>query len=280
MKRIPEERNGWTRLIVTAVAMLVAVSVVSFVTRAQESASNDTITAMTGGDKVSLNPSEGTSCTATTRGGSAIAVAVAVGNECSSWGASGDVPQYLYVRIESGKLTFRDSGKTYVVRDAATIGNARELFAPVREMMQKQSYLGRQMSVLGTKASDTGRGYSPARVSVPDLTAEFQKVEADAKRLSSEGGTPSELSELQSKLNELQSRISEIQAQASEEESRRSEQRSQLSDQMRAMSEEMNAMRLQLNRMSSQGHEAAEQATRQVKILLEQAIANGVAKQE
>jgi hypothetical protein len=264
------------QLAATAAALVLAASAAPFLAHAQ-SGSEDLIQLVTGEGKVTLHTSEDSFCTATSNGH---AIAAAVGNRCSSFGTSADLPVPLYVKIAVDEITFRDEGKNYVIRDASVISSARALFVPLRDVMQRQVDLGHQMGDLGASESASARAYAPAKVSVPDLTADFEKVEADAKRLSIEGGTQSELSELQSELSELQSRISEAQSEASEAESRTSEQQSQVSEQTSAISERMKAMSEQMKVWSSQGHEAAEQAAWQVKVLLDQAIASGVAKPE
>ncbi|MFZ0639886.1 MAG: hypothetical protein WA020_13630 [Candidatus Acidiferrales bacterium] len=274
--------KNWTRklaqLAAAAAAILLAASVAPFLVHAQSGSADDVIQLVTGEAKASLHTSENSFCSTTSTGR---AVAVAVGDRCSSFGTSADLPVPLYVKITAGEITFREDGTSYVIRDASVISSARALFSPVRDLMQRQVDLGHQMGDLGASESASAHAYGPAKVNVPDLTADFEKVEADAKRLSVEGGTQSGLSGLQSELSELQNRISEVQSEASEAESRISEQRSELSrEKVRAMDEQMKAMSAQMKVWSSQGHEAAEQAAQQVKTLLDQAIANGIAKPE
>jgi chemotaxis protein histidine kinase CheA len=261
----------------TATALLLAASAAPFLAHAQSSSANDVIQLVTGEGSVKLQTSEDSFCTATSSGQ---AIAVSVGDRCSSFGTSADIPAPLYVKIAGDQMTFRDGGRSYVVRDASVISSARVLFAPFRDITQRQSDLGRQMGDLGASERESAHAYQPPKVNFPDLTADFQKVEADAKRLSAEGGTQSQLSELQSELSELQNRISEMQAQASEEAARVSEQKSQSSLQMETMSQQMNALSEQMKTWSRQGEDAALQAAKQVKMLLDQAIANGAAKPE
>ena len=260
----------------TATALFLVGFAAPFLAWAQSSSASDVIQLITGEGKVTLQTSEDSSCSATSTNH---AVAVAVGSHCSSFGTSADLPASLYIKIAADKITFRNAGKSYVIRDASVVASAHGLFAPVRDMMQRQSELGHKMSDLGTSESASARAYASAKVAVPDMTADFQRVEADAKRLSTEGGTQSELSELQSELSELQGRISEAQAEASEA-ARMSEEGSASSEQMRAMDEEMKAMSQQMSVWSRQGEDAAVQAARQVKALLDQAIASGAAKPE
>lgn len=263
--------------IAAAAALVLAVFAAPSMARAQSGDAKDIIQLITGEGSVKLQTSSDSFCTASSADH---AIAVAVGGRCSSFATSVDLPADLYVRIAGDQLTFRDGRQSYVIRDASLITSARALFAPVRDMMQGESDLGHRMSDLGARERATVPQYLPAKVTIPDLSADFEKVEADAKRLSAEGGTQSELSNLQSELSELQSRVAELQSQASEEKSRLEEQRSGLDSQMQAMGKEMEAMSQQMSAWSRQGEEAAVQAAQRVKELLDRAIANGTAKPE
>ena len=279
-------------------AILLAAFTAPFLAHAQSNSASDVIQLVTGDRSVKLYTSSDSFCTA---GSTGHALAVAVGDRCSSFGTSADLPESLYVKITADAVNFRSGGNSYAIRDASVVSSARALFAPVRDIMERQVDLGRQMSDLGKSESNSAARYSPAKLTVPDLTADFEKVEADAKRLSVQGGTQSELSELQSEISELQSRISEAQSAVSEAESRLSEQTAQmdsqikamdeqmkamsqqsaqLDSQMKAMDEQMKAMSEQMNVWSRQGHDAAVRAAQQLGTLLEQAIASGAAKKE
>ncbi|MGC2314467.1 MAG: hypothetical protein WA516_17595, partial [Candidatus Acidiferrales bacterium] len=207
--------KNWTRnlkqLAATAATLVLVASTAPFLAHAQSSSANDVIQVVTGEGKVTLHTSEDSFCTATSSGQ---ALAVAIADRCSAFGTSADLPAPLYVKIVADKITFRENGTSYVIRDASVVSSARALFSPLGDLMQRQVDLGHQMGDLGASESASARAYGPAKVSVPDLTADFDKVEADAKRLSVAGGTQSELSELQSELSELQSRISEVQSEA------------------------------------------------------------------
>lgn len=264
----------------TAAAVVLGFCWMPFAVHAQSTDSNDTIQLITGGGKVTLQTAEGRSNSTCTTTSTDHAVAVAVDGRCSSFGTPADLPEHFYVKITGDKLTFRDGGKNYVVRDASVIDGTRALFAPVRDLMRRQYDLSQEMRDAEARERTAVPRYVPAKVSVPDLNADFQKVEADAKRLSAEGGTQSELSELQSELSELQSRISAAQSRASEAESQLSEQKSELSQEMSAMGEQTNTMSAQMSAWSKQGEEATVQAARDVKAFLDQAIANGIAKPE
>lgn len=272
-------RNNWVSFTMVAAAMLFTAAAASLPAYAQVEAqskyagSGDTIVLLTGQRNAHLTI-DGSTCTATSSGNSRTsAIVMAVDGSCWCWATSAAIPWPLDLKIMPDEISFRNGGRTYVIRNSETVRRAHDIFAPVRDAIQKQADRGRQMNELSTREQGTTASFSEARVSVPDLSAEFHKVEAEAKRLSAEGGTQSELSELQSDLSELQGRISELQSEATGQRSEIATWKSELSSQMSAMSEEMSVQ-------SSQGEKAAEQAARQVKELLDQAVANGVAKPE
>ena len=276
-----------TRL-AAAAAIVMATSVAPFLARAQAQSKhgNDTITLITGAGKVDLGTSR-RSCSATADGERAIIVAV--GGNCWAWTGASELPRSLYVKIASGEISFRKGGRSYIIRDAATIERARELFVPVENAMHRQSEVGRQMSDLRstqvrTHGEEVAENSSAARIYVPDMSADFERIEAEAKRLSEEGGTRSDLSELQSELSELQSRVSDLQSESNEKRSHAAELRSQRGTQLSAQLNEMGAqlamMGKQMSVMGRQGEETAAQAARQVKELLDQAVTSGIATPE
>lgn len=282
MKKI--SRKSLMRFAVAGAAVLVAVSIAPFLARAQAQSknANDTITLITGAGKVDLGASRG-SCSATADGERAIIVAV--GGNCWAWTGASELPRSLYVKIAPDEITFRDGGRTYVIRDAATIARARGLFVPVEDAMHRQSERGRQMGDLRSTqkrapADEVGVDSSSARIHIPDMSADFDRIEAKAKRLSKEGGTGSDLSELQSELSELQGRVSDLQSESNEKRSRVAEQRSEWGAQLSAMGAQMAVMGKQMSVMGRQGEETTAQAARQVKALLDQAVTSGIATPE
>ncbi len=275
MKELSKDK--WMRFTATVSAMLLAAFAAPFLAHAQSDSANDVIQLVTGEGRVTLRTSANNFCTATSSGQ---ALAIAIAGRCSSFGTSADIPRSLDVKITTGRIVFRNGRQSYVIHDAAAIQSARDLFAPVAEAMAKQSDLGRQMSELGPKERLQGLDLSEAKVKIPDLSADIQKVEADAKRLSSEGATPSALAQLQSEIAQLQSRIAEAQSRAGDDQSELAARQSEFSGRMALMGKQMEAMGDEMKIMGQQGEEAAEQASRQLSALLDQAIASGIAKPE
>src|SRR5215469_3137430 len=266
---------NWTRFIAISAAILVAVIAAPLLERAQAQSApskyaNATITVRTSRGNEDLHVSE-TGCSGSVTGPGTL---IAVGDSCWLWSHTGDVPRSISVKIATDQVSFVRSGKSYVIRDAATVRRARDMFAPfIEDMVQRERELGDEQRSLGEKQHELGEQQAGTKVQVPDMSADFEKVEADAKRLSAEGGTQSELSELQSQLSELQSRLSELQSQASEQESALSEQQS-------ALGQTQSELSSRQAELSQHGVERAQQASRQLKDLLDQSVANGSAKPE
>lgn len=272
------------RFTTVAVAMLFSVGATPLIAHAQVQAQSisdnvsSTTVLLTSDHDVHLSLGDNI-CTATTGGENDIsAIAIADDGRAWCWTTSSSVPSPLDVKMTSAEITFRREARMYVIRDASAIAKTRELFASFRDATKKQAAVSRDADERGVRERETGPNFTEMRVSVPDLSAEFQNVEVEAKRLSAEGATQSELSELQSEINELQSRISEVQSEAIEE--RASERRSELSSQVRAMSEQMQAMSREMRVWNTQVRKAAEQAARDVSAFLDLAVRNGTAKPE
>lgn len=266
-----------TQFAFVTAALVLAAFVAPLLAQAQSNSANDLIELVTGKGKVTLQSSSNDVCTATSNGH---VLAVAIDGRCSSFGTSVGLPDSLSVKIAADEITFRSGASSYVIRDPSIVSSARTLFAPLRNIMQHQSDLGQQMRYLGASERDSVPHYTPEKVSVPDVTAEFEKVEADAKRLSVQGGTQSQLSELQSELSELQARLSKAQSEAGAAESRIGEQALELKVQMKTTDELMKAMGGQMQAWSSRGQDSAVQAAQQLKTVLDDAIAKGIAKPE
>ncbi len=198
---------------------------------------------------------------------------VGIGDSCWMWSDTTDVPRGMRVKITTNEITFARDGKDYSIRDAATVKQARSLFASMEDVMQQRRDLGAQRRALFEKRRALGEQQREVKVNVPDMSADFAKVEADAKRLSAEGGTQSELGDLQSELGDLQSRLGDLQLQAGEMESKFGDQQSVLGDQQSALGE-------QQSELGERESKAAVEVARQLKDLLDQSISNSSAKPE
>ena len=169
-------------------------------------------------------------------------------------------------------IWFERDEKSYIIRDQATIDRARKLWAPQEELGKKQEELGKQQEALGKQQEALGEKMEQIHVTVPDMTAELDKLKAELKKLSS-GATMEQVGEIQSEIGELQSKIGDIQSHAGD-------QQGKLGEEMGALGEKQGKLGEQQGELGRQQGELAEEASRQMKKLLDEAITKGLAQLE
>ena len=204
---------------------------------------------------------------------SGVGIFLDFGDSCWAWNTVGGIPRSMFARMATDKISFRQNGDDYVITDAATIKRARDIFAPVADLMSQQHELGAKQRELGAKQRDLGRQQREVKVAVPDMSADFAKVEADAKRLATQGGTQSDLGDLQSELGDLQSRLGDLQSQAGEAQSKLGNQQSVLGDQQSALGDQQSAL-------GEKAEGLAKDEVKQLNALLDDAVRNGTAKKQ
>ncbi len=178
----------------------------------------------------------------------------------------------LKSKIPGDFIWFRRDEKSYVIRDQSTVDRARKLWEPQEELGKQQDELGKQQEALGEQQEQLGKKMEEVRVKVPDLSAEMDKLKAELKKLS-EGGTQEELGDIQSEIGELQSKIGELQSNAGEAQGKLGEEMSKLGEQQGKLGE-------QQGKLGELQGKLAEHASRQMKQLLDDALAHGLAQPE
>jgi beta-lactamase regulating signal transducer with metallopeptidase domain len=181
-------------------------------------------------------------------------------------------------------IWFIRDGKAYIIRDPATIKQAMDFFAPTRELGRQQEELGKQQEALGAqqealgaKQEALGEQMEKVRVKIPDMTAELQKLEAELEKMG-EGGTQEDLGRIQEKIGEIQSRIGELQSKAGEKQAELGEKQGALGEEQGRLGEQQGKLGEQQGKLGEQQEKASKNATRDMKKLLDQAVANGLAK--
>ena len=190
-------------------------------------------------------------------------------------GSRGDVKhvEKLKKQIEGDFIWFQRDEKSYIIRDQATIDRAKKLWAPQEELGKQQEALGKQQEALGKQQSELGEKMEQVRVKVPDLTAELDKLKAELKEMGGAGATMEQVGKIQSEIGELQSKIGEIQSHAGD-------QQSKLGEEMGALGEKQGKLGEQQGELGRKQGELAEEASRQMKQLLDEAITKGTAQPE
>ncbi len=181
-------------------------------------------------------------------------------------------------------IWFIRDGKAYIIRDPATIKQAMDFFAPAQalgrqqeELGKQQEALGAQQEALGAKQEALGEQMEKVRVKMPDLTAELEKLQADLKKLGTDG-TQDDLGRIQEKIAEIQARIGELQAKAGEQQAELGEKQGALGQEQGRLGAQQGKLGEQQGKLGEQQAAASKKATRDMKKLLDQAIASGLAK--
>ena len=177
-------------------------------------------------------------------------------------------------RASSGDIIwFRLNGKAYVIRDAATVKRAQELYAPEWLVEQTRENLEAKQEKFIVRQEELHKLLDQVRVDVPDLTAQLAKLQAELDLLHKHGATLDELNELQSNLKGLQGTLSELQGEAG--------------GKMGAIGGDQGALGARMAEIGDQQRELAEKLTnleknnaRKMKELLDDALAKGLAKLE
>ena len=178
----------------------------------------------------------------------------------------------LKKQIPGDFIWFEQDGKSYIIRDQATIERAHKFWLPQQELGKRQEELGKQQEALGKRQAELGAKMEKVRVNVPEMTAEMDKLRAELKALSS-GATAEQISNLQAEIGELQARLGESQ-------SRAGVQQSKLGDEMGVLGARQGELGAKQGELGRQQAELARQAQRQMKELLDDAIKKGTAMPE
>ena len=179
----------------------------------------------------------------------------------------------LKSKIPGDFIWFERDEKPYIIRDQATVDRAKKFWEPEEELGKKQEALGKQQEELGRQQEALGKKMEEVRVKIPDMTADLQALMAKMKELSANGGTQEEIGDLQSQIGELQSRVGEIQSGAGRQQSEIGRQQSELG-------RKQGELGRQQGELGRQQGELSKQATRQMKELLDDAVAHGTAQPE
>lgn len=169
-------------------------------------------------------------------------------------------------------IWFQRDGKSYIIRDQATIDRAKAFWAPQEDLGKKQEELGKQQEALGKQQEELSAKMEQIRVKVPDMTKEIEKLQTKLKELNS-GATVDQIGEIQSEIGDLQSKLGDIQSEAGD-------QQSKLGDEMGALGDQQGKLGDQQGELGRRQGELAEQASRQTQRLLDESISRGTAQPE
>ena len=199
---------------------------------------------------------------------------ISVSGNSESYGTDhpSEFVEFLQEKNSGDFIWFRRDGKSYLIRDAATIKRAKDFFAQVQELDKKHEELGKQQEALGEKQEALGKQQEEVHVQIPDMTEDLHKLEAELKALGA-SGTQEDLGRIQERIGELQSKLGELQSVAGEEQGK-------LGEKQGALGEEQGKLGELQGELGRQQEEVFKNASHQMKALIDDAIAHGLAKRE
>jgi beta-lactamase regulating signal transducer with metallopeptidase domain len=171
-------------------------------------------------------------------------------------------------------IWFERDGKSYVIQDQATIDRAKKLWASEDDAAQQREALRKKEEELGKQMRDQlQQKLDDIRIKLPDLTAQLQKLQSDVKDLNADGATLQQMGDLRREVGELQRIIGQTEWDAGIRPAEIGRQAGELGRQMGELGR-------QIGETARQEAERARDASREMKGLLDDAIAHGLAKPE
>jgi beta-lactamase regulating signal transducer with metallopeptidase domain len=199
-------------------------------------------------------------------------VSVSGDSESSGMDQPSEFVEFLQEKIPGDFIWFRHDGKSYVIRDQATVKRAADFFSQLHAIEQKQDELGKQQEALGEQQEALGKEQEGIRVEIPDMTEDLHKLEAELKALG-KTGSEEDLGRIQEKIGDLQSKLGDLQSKAGEAQGK-------LGEKQGALGEKQGKLGEQQGELGRQEEHIFRDASRQMKGLIDGALAHGLAKPE
>ena len=206
-----------------------------------------------------------------TRGG--MDFAVVSGKSVTMNGSSDDRDEVraLQKKISGDFIWFIHNGESYVIRDAAVVKTAKQLYAPMEELGRKQEALGKQQEALGERQEALGKQQESVRVKVPnDLEARLKKAQDMIHQLGA-NATQEDLARLQGELGGLQGELGDLQGRAGD-------QQGDIGRRQGELGEKQGELGRQQGELGREQGRIARQAARQMQDILRHALASGQAQ--
>jgi bla regulator protein blaR1 len=181
-------------------------------------------------------------------------------------GSMSDIDRAKKLRGSEGGdiLWFRHGGKEYVVRDAATLKEIREIFKEQGELGRRQGELGGQQGKLGAQQGELGGRQGALGARQGALGAKHGALAAEHARRGGDGDDQ----ELEKKEAELDRQMEDL-----------SRQMEELGRQQEALGRQQEALGRKQEDLGRQQEEASARAEKAFRELRDRAIQNGTAKE-
>ena len=179
-------------------------------------------------------------------------------------GSMGDLEKAKRLRGKSGEdiLWFRHDGKEYVVRDAAVMKRAKEIFRPQMELGAKQGELGARQGALGAKQGALGARQGALGGKQGALGAQIAALSAEQSR------SVKDDSQLEKRQRDLDAQQEDL-----------SRQQEELGRQQEELGRQQEALGRQQEELGRQQEAASAKAEKELHALMEQAVRSGSAQE-
>jgi len=174
-------------------------------------------------------------------------------------------------------LWVRRGGKEYVIRDAATLHEVREIFRPQEELGARQGKLGAQQGELGARQGELGSRQGELGAQQGKLGAEQGRLAAEQAKLAAEEAAAGDHQSAarDKRHDEFEKRQEELAG----EMRRLGEQQRELGRQQRELGEPQRRLGDQQRDLGRQQRAAAREAETKLHALLDRAVARGIAQE-
>jgi beta-lactamase regulating signal transducer with metallopeptidase domain len=179
----------------------------------------------------------------------------------------------LKKKIPGDFIWFERDEKSYIISDPATVTRAKQLWQPEEGLAKQQKDLSKQQEDLARQAEDAAKKIDDMKIKVPDLTTELQKFEEAMKKLNAEGGTMNQIGDLQRQMEEIQRELGEVESNAAREQGAWGRQQGE-------WGRKMGELGRQQGELARREVQLSRDAARQMRDLLDDAVAKGLAKPE
>lgn len=197
------------------------------------------------------------------------------GGSMTMSGDSDDVGRARELRRKAGGgdlMWLRRDGREYVIRDAATLREVREIFRPQEELGNRQGELGDRQGKLGDEQGQLGDRQGELGSRQGELGSEEGRLASDEAGIVARGTDLSPAD--QKRLDEIHAQMRELSAKMHA----LGEQQRQLGDQQRKLGDQQRALGTQQRELGRQQRALAREARTKLKGLLDRAVANGTAQ--
>ncbi len=225
-----------------------------------------------------------------------------------------DVADDLRQKYGDNFIWFRQNGKDYLITDPQTIQRVKATHDAMEALDKKQEELGQQQEAIGEQQAAIGQLMSGTSVNIPDLSAQMKAIDDEMKSLNSDANRKAmaeaqasldaaiakldvnspqmaetlaklqaqsealKSDEMAERMSQMQERLGELQEKLSEAQSGNGDRQEKLSKLESELGKKEEALGEQESKLGAQQEAAAKEAERQVRQILNDAIAKGVAK--